>query len=143
MWEEQQGQQFSRRGHGCLKIDMCEYVLVFMTTLNKAKRNTKTHENADKPQTINQSSHWCRLVELLENGWVGFFRVRTRGLCHYNASSRPLGWHRKSLTGVKFKLIPRQRVRHSGPQCGNFLMLHANKGGGGASSLEICLNDWS
>lgn len=91
---------------------MCEYVLVFMTTLNKAKHDTKTQENADKPQTINQSSHWCRLVELLENGWVGFFRVRMRGLCYYNASSQPLGWHRKSLTGVKFKLIPRQRVRH-------------------------------
>lgn len=38
------------------------------------------------------------------------------GLCHYNAGSRPSGWQGKSLTGVRFKLTPRQRSSPKGSE---------------------------
>lgn len=77
--------------------------------LGTKRDTTRVQENADKPQTRKRSSRRCRLFEVLENGGVWFFGVRESGLCHYDPRSRPSGWRSESLTGVTFKLTPRQR----------------------------------
>lgn len=105
------GQHSSLGARSCLKINtpipVTRTCSSFTSVRNKAEQQK---ENADWPQTINQSSHRCRLFfRLLENGWLWLCRVRMSGLCHYNAGSRPSGWQGKSLTGVRFKLTPRQR----------------------------------
>lgn len=111
------GQHFAVGARSCLKINMPIPVMrtcSSLRALGTKRNNRKKTQTSRKPETNLVIA--AAFFRLLENGWLWFCRVRMSGLCHYNAGSRPSGWQGKSLTGVRFKLTPRQRSSPKGSE---------------------------